>query len=169
MDEIKNDIPNEVKTFFYNLSEYISLNLHFYGSIKRSDYIHGKSDIDIAIFTDNEYSTMSKLIHFLSVKKECFKKIVWKLQKTMIYGYKIKCNELNMNCEISIYNNKFKNILIKEFERTSRIPFFILWMLYILKFCFYKMKLMSSRTYNDLKRIIFNQILDKNDTKFLVI
>jgi predicted nucleotidyltransferase len=90
MNEINNELPTDIKNFFNRLKNYLDTDLYFYGSVTRSDYVPGKSDIDVAIFTDNEYSTMSKLQHFLHVKRSDFDKVVWKLNSKMIYGYKIK-------------------------------------------------------------------------------
>ena len=90
MNKIRNDFPPDVKKFFNDLQNYLDTDLYFYGSVNRSDYIHNKSDIDIAIFTDNEYSTMAKLQHYLHVKRSDFDKVVWKLDGKLLYGYKIK-------------------------------------------------------------------------------
>ena len=90
MNTIRDDLPKDFKNFFKRLENYLDTDLYFYGSINRDDYVHDKSDIDIAIFTDNEYSTMAKLQHFLKVKRNAFDKVVWKLEGKMIYGYKIK-------------------------------------------------------------------------------
>ena len=108
---MRNDFPSDVKKFFINLQKYVDTDLYFYGSVNRPDYVHGKSDIDVAIFTDNEYSIITKLQHFLHVKRNAFDKVVWKLEGKMVYGYKIKCDEYtNIKCEIAIYNNNFKKI-----------------------------------------------------------
>ena len=62
MDDIKNNLTQNEEVFFENLSLYIDKEIYFYGSIWRHDYIKGKSDIDIDIFTDNESSTIQKLL-----------------------------------------------------------------------------------------------------------
>ena len=117
MNKIRDDFPEHVKIFFKKLQEYLETDLYFYGSVTRSDYVPGKSDIDVAIFTDNEHSIISKLQHVLHVKRNEFKKVVWKLNGNMIYGYKIKCDEyVDINCEISIYNNEFKKVLLDEYQ-----------------------------------------------------
>ena len=69
MNKIRNDFPPDVKKFFNDLKNYLDTDLYFYGSVNRRDYVHNKSDIDIGIFTDNEYSMMTKIQHFLHVKK----------------------------------------------------------------------------------------------------
>ena len=50
METTKNDLPPNTKKFFYNLSEYLDTKLLYYGSVQRSDYVPGKSDIDVIIF-----------------------------------------------------------------------------------------------------------------------
>ena len=115
MNNIRNDFPPDLKKFFNDLKNYLDTDLYFYGSVNRSDYVHGKSDIDIAIFTDNEHSVMTKLQHYLHVKRNAFDKLVWKLYGKMVYGYKIKCDDyIDINCEIVIYNNDFKETLMNE-------------------------------------------------------
>ena len=60
MEKINNKLPDDVEKFFKSLSKYIEKPLYFYGSVQRSDYFPGSSDIDVDIFTDNVNSTISK-------------------------------------------------------------------------------------------------------------
>ena len=78
MEYTKNEIPNHISIFFKELTNYIDTPLYFYGSIQRNDYFPGNSDIDVDIFTDNPTSMISKLQHFLHIKKSKFKKIIWR-------------------------------------------------------------------------------------------
>jgi hypothetical protein len=171
MNKIRENFPPDIKKFFIDLQNYLDTELYFYGSVNRPDYVHGKSDIDVAIFTDNEYSTMAKLQHFLHVKREAFDKIVWKLEGKMIYGYKIKCDKYtNSKCEIAIYNNDFKDILISDMSKYNSIPFCIGILLFILKTLHYTFPILSSKTYSDYKRIIFNRLMvNKQDTVFFLL
>jgi len=66
METTKNDLPQDIKQFFYKLSDYLDTKLLYYGSVQRSDYVPGKSDIDVDIFTDNPDSLITKLQHFLN-------------------------------------------------------------------------------------------------------
>jgi predicted nucleotidyltransferase len=171
MNTIRDDFPKDVKDFFKRLENYLDTDLYFYGSVNRSDYVHNKSDIDIAIFTDNEYSTISKLQHFLHVKRNAFDKVIWKLDGKMIYGYKIKCEKyMDIKCEIAIYNNDFKNILIKEISQYNSVPPHIAILLFILKTMYYTFPIISQETYSSYKRYIFNEImLQKKNTVFLLL
>jgi hypothetical protein len=171
MNKIRDDFPPDVKKFFIDLKNYLDTDLFFYGSVNRSDYIHGKSDIDVAIFTDNEYSIISKIQHFLHVKRDAFDKLVWKLQGKIIYGYKIKCDKYtNSKCEIAIYNKEYKDFLLKEMQTYDKLPLHVSILLYILKMLHYNLSLISNKTYLDYKRYVFNNImLDKRDAVFFLI
>jgi len=169
MNNIRSDFPQDVKKFLIDLQNYLDTDLYFYGSVNRKDYIHGKSDIDIAIFTDNEYSIMTKLQHFLHVKRDAFDKVVWKIEEKIIYGYKIKCDEyINLKCEISIYNNDFKKLVLNEVYHTT--PLYISIMLFLLKSIYYTFPILSKKTYSTYKRILFNRIMiDKSNSYFLLL
>jgi hypothetical protein len=171
MNTIRDDLPKDVKDFFKRLENYLDTDLYFYGSVNRPDYVHNKSDIDIAIFTDNEYSTITKLQHFLHVKRNAFDKVIWKLNGKMVYGYKIKCEKyIDIKCEIAIYNNDFKDILIKEISQYNSVPVHVGFLLFILKTLYYTFPIISQQTYADYKRYIFNEImLQKKNTVFLLL
>ena len=79
MNQMRNDFNPDLKKFFIDLKNYLDTELYFYGSVNRSDYVPEKSDIDVAIFTDNEYSIMTKLQHYLHINRDAFDKIIWKL------------------------------------------------------------------------------------------
>lgn len=171
MNTIRSDFPNDIKQFFVNLQNYLDTELYFYGSVNRTDYIHNKSDIDIAVFTDNEQSVMTKLQHFLHVQSNAFDKIVWKLYGNMIYGYKIKCDKyIDVKCEIAIYNNEFKDQLLDDMRKCNTIPFYIAFMLNILKMFHYTIPIIPLSVYSTCKRILFNDLyLNKKDTVFFLI
>jgi predicted nucleotidyltransferase len=171
MNTIRDDLPKKVKEYFYKLQDYLDTQLYFYGSVTRSDYIHGKSDIDLAIFSDNEYSTISKLQHYLHVKRNNFEKVVWKLNGQMIYGFKVKCGEdIGLNCEIAIYNNIFKYTLLKEFDRPNdNQPIYVFVLLYILKLFYYRIPLLSKNTYTRIKRYIMNELMGQKESAFFVV
>jgi predicted nucleotidyltransferase len=161
MDKLRNDLPDNVKLFFTKLSNYLEYDheLYFYGSVQRSDYIHGESDIDVGIITENEYSTMKKLKHFLNINDEKkFYKVAWKINNTYVYGYKLQYkNETeNIYAEFAIFNNKFKQIIVPEHLKTLYVPFYGIIMLYILKFFYYRLRLISKKTFQNIKRHIFN-------------
>ncbi len=162
MNNIRDDLPNNVKKLVKKINDYLDTTVYFYGSVLRSDYIPGQSDIDMVIFTDNEYTTISQLQHVLHVKRAEFKKVVWKLNNDDIYGYKIKIPEFSPDVEIAIYNNNFKETLLDEFlAPIKRAPLLVVFCLYILKFIYYRLHLISKDNYSLVKRYIQNDMMGK--------
>lgn len=158
MNDIKKKLTQTEEVFFDNLSLYIDKEIYFYGSIQRPDYVRGKSDIDIDIFTDNEPSTIQQLCTFLNVKRSVFTKIVYKIDNNMINGYKMKYKDeiKNINIEISIYNDKFKNIVLYDHKNYSCLSFYIIAALIILKFFYYTLGIITDSTYRKLKQLLIN-------------
>lgn len=162
MNDIRDDLPINVKTMVNKINNYLDTQIYFYGSVLRKDYIPGKSDIDMAIFTDNEYSTISKLQHILHVKRDEFKKVIWKLNENDIYGYKIKLPNFEPEVEIAIYNDEFKNVLMEEFlAPIKKAPLLVVICLYILKFIYYRLNLLSKKRYARIKGYIQNDMMGK--------
>lgn len=171
METTKHIFEPNITLFFHNLSQYIDTTLLYYGSIQRSDYIPGKSDIDILIFTDNEHSVMTKMRHFLHVLKKEFKKVVWQLGDIMTHGYKLKYinDDEQIIAEFSIYNNKYKDIILKEYTNKFSLPFYITLLLYIIKWLHYKLCILTDKQYSSSKRFILNTLVGLKETKFLLL
>ena len=166
-----NNISDSNKIFFKNLRDYIEIPLYFYGSIQRFDYINGKSDIDICIFSDNEISTINKLSFFLLIPKYEFKKFVYSQNNIQIYGYKLKYkNEVkNLKIEFLIYNNKFKNFVLDDKKKHIFMPFYISFLLYLLKNIYYYTNFISKDSYWIYKRFIINNLNGDYDKKFVLL
>jgi hypothetical protein len=161
-------LPIKIQRFFKKIENDLDTNLFFYGSVTRSDYIPNKSDIDVALFTDNEYSDMHKLQHILHLRKNEIDKIVWRLNGNMIYGYKIKIKDIN--CELTIFNNDFKDILLDEFTKPNKNNSIIIYgLLFILKVLYYQIPLLNKKTYSELKRYIMNDLMVKKDSIYHVL
>ena len=106
---------------------------------------------------------MYKLQHILVVNKHDIHKVVWKLNGHMIYGYKIKIKDID--CEISIFNNDFKNILLDEYTKPNKNNSIIIYsLLYILKLFYYQIPLINRQTYIELKRYIMNELISKKES-----
>jgi predicted nucleotidyltransferase len=69
METTKNKLSPYATTFFNKLGNYLDTKLYFYGSIQRDDYFTNDSDLDVAIFTDNTSSMLSKMINYFNIKK----------------------------------------------------------------------------------------------------
>ena len=173
METTKNKLSENAEHFFQELSSYLETPLYFYGSVQRSDYFPGKSDIDVDIFTDNESSAMTKMQHFLHVKRTDFKKFVWRLNHNnkMIYGYKImfKNPEKGFNTEFSISNEKIKSDILKEHNNKTVIPFYISWFLVLLKIIYYNLHFIDKHTFRYFKKKLLTLGIGLPDDDFVVI
>ena len=173
MDTTKNKLSPETMAFFKGLSNYIDTKILFFGSVQRADYFSGLSDIDVDIFTDNEYSTMKKMQHYLHVPKKNFKKIIWHLDPNnrLVTGYKMmyKNPKKGILVEFSIYNEKYKEDVLREHNKKSVLPFYASWLLIILKFLFYKIQLLSKETFNYLKKKILTLAIGYPEEAFIVL
>jgi hypothetical protein len=171
METTKNKLPENINLFFEKLKNYLDAELYFYGSVQRNDYFHGSSDIDVDIFTYNIHSTISKMQHFLNVDKNEFKKFIWRLNHNniMVKGYKImyKNEEENFKVEFSIYDENDKIPILYEHKQKIIIPFYISWLLVLLKFVYYKMKVIDKKSFHYLKRKLLN--FGYKDDDFLVL
>ena len=116
METTKNVMPEYNNAFFNKLKIYLDTPVYFFGSVQRDDYFPKGSDIDVAIFTDNMKSTISKLQSFLKVNRQDFKEFVWRLNcdNSLAKGYKIMYREpaRNFNVEISIYDAGAGSVLV---------------------------------------------------------
>lgn len=173
METIKNKLSEIELEFFEELSKYLEITLYFFGSVQRNDYFPGSSDIDVDIFTDNEKSTIAKMQHFLHVEHKAFKKFIWRLNDNnkLVRGYKImyKNKQHNFSAEFSIYNKKNKEEILKEHNRKINIPFYISYVLILLKILYYNLHIINSGYYRYFKKKALSVGLGLPDDDFVVI
>ena len=88
-----------------------------------------------------------------------------------IYGYKIKYKnpDEKIKAEFSIYNEKFKDIVVHEHTRKFVLPFYVTFMLYILKFFYYTIPILPKSAYSELKRFVLHTCLGEDYPKFMVL
>lgn len=166
METTNNKLTSYQQIFFNNLSNYLDTTLYFFGSVQRFDYFPNSSDIDVTIFTDNHNSTILKLIQFLDIDKSNVKKIVWNVSdKIIINGFKINYKDIDnhLYVDFSIYNEKYKDIVLNEHNSKKEIPFYATCLLVILKFCYYKLNIVSNNIYIKTKRFILNKLIKNTD------
>ena len=172
METTKNKLPEDVELFLNNLKQYLDNPIYFYGSIQRPDYMSG-SDLDVDIFTDNEISTIEKLSHYLNIPNYKFKKTISKYNNdhTVIYGHKImyETPELGLPIEFSIYNEKNKKQVLQQHNSKVDLPFYITFMLLILKTIYYKLHLIEQKTYSKTKRTILSTFIGREPDYFIKI
>jgi len=174
MDYTKHKLSRRARDFFHRLSDYLDTKLLFYGSIQRDDYVEGSSDIDVAVFCENPSSTMSKMEHFLKVPRRDFKKFVWRLyvvKDRVVYGHKFHYEnaEEGVNAEFTIYDEKFKDDVLREHLGKIVLPFYCSWFLIFIKCLYYQMGILPKSWYNYLKKKTLSRGLGRPDDQFLVL
>jgi predicted nucleotidyltransferase len=165
MDDIKNRLTEYKYNFLSKMKEYLETEFIFYGSIKRVDYFESNSDIDIAIITDNPTSMLAKIKNYLNLKNRKIRKIYQSFNNypSLINGYKLtyKDNENNWGFDVVIYNEKYRDMVMKDIFYINNLPFYITSILYILKFLYYKLNLISKSIFLEVKTRLFSLVLNK--------
>lgn len=163
-EKIQKKLSENQKIFLNALSNYIDDEIYLYGSISRFDYIPEKSDLDVDIFIDNEYSVIQKLCNFLDLKKEQFQKVIYKIDNVIVNGYKSKYEnkDKNLKVELSIYNQKNKELVMKQHNKAKDLPYIILVLLYILKCFYYRLGIISDKIYSKIKGVLLNMSPERN-------
>jgi len=168
-----NKLSDHASSFFNHLRDYLERPVYFYGSILRTDYIDGKSDIDVVIFTDNESSTISQLSAFLHIPKRKFKRIITTMpnpsELNLIYGHKVGYydEENSLKVEISIYNEKYKREILATHLSKSVLPTHASLLLWILKILFYHLQFISLDTYRFFKHTTLSVLIGIPETDFV--
>ena len=76
----------------------------------------------------------------------------------------------NIQVEFSIYNEKFKDIIIKEHTRKFVLPFYVTWLLCLVKLFYYTIPILSKSFYIDAKKWILNTLYGSDiNTQFIVL
>ena len=169
METTRNNLTPYSQNFFDRLSNYLDTKLYFFGSIQRRDYFPNSSDIDVDIFTDNEPGTILKIQNLLNIDRTSVHKFVYKLDSSnkMVYGHKIQYKDEHLTTELLVFNEKYKQNVIRDHSSKFVLPFYISYLLVILKFMYYKLNLVSRDLYVKLKRFLLNSI--ENGPEFVII
>ena len=171
METTKNEISEYNTIFFEKLKNYLDMKIYFFGSVQRDDYFPISSDIDVALFTDNIKSTITKLQTFLNVDKYDFKKIVWVLNydNSLVEGFKImyKEPENDVNVEFSIYDEKYKDAILYEHNGKRNLPFYATYGLVIIKYLYHTLNIISKEWYKYLKKMFLTKLVFIKEDKFV--
>ena len=172
METTNNKLTEEQENFIREISSYLDTKFYYYGSVQRPDYMPGKSDIDIDVFTENEASTIAKLVHFLHVSKKAVQKTVSRIgsNNQIVTGHKLKYKNEFINLEFSIYNEKFKKYILTENTSKMVLPFYCTWFLNVLKVLYYQLHILPLSSYVFLKRQILAKANGlKNEGQFVIL
>lgn len=164
MEIPKHPLTSQQSTFFSKIRNILPDKLYFYGSILRQDFLPGLSDIDVLYFTKDNLkktarylyrqlqqdtrATKVQLLHFLYHSSGT---------KQLISGYKVKYTNVTdgIVIELSMYDDKFKDMIIDEQMKKANIPFYIVWTLLLLKIIAYKYRLLPEDTFRWIKDRLF--------------
>ena len=164
MELPKHPLTIEQSRFFSKLRSFLPEKLYFYGSILRDDFLPGLSDIDVLYFTKDDLKTTVKnayrylqqdtratkiqMLHFLYHSSGT---------KQIISGYKLKYTNIpdGIIVELSIYDDKFKHMIMDEQRKKASIPFYIVWTMMFLKMLAYKYRVLPEDTFRWVKDRLF--------------
>jgi hypothetical protein len=145
--------------FLQSLEEFTNHKIYYFGSSRRFDYIQG-CDIDIAMFTDNTASLIAQVVGLLNIGND-FKHIVHIEQAIVINGYKLIYKNNDVDIELVIYDNKFKNIMLNFYERSANIPLIISLILLALKYL-NNFGVLTKKHYYKIKKFLFINFCSSN-------
>ena len=162
METTRNKLTPRERRFFDRVSEYLDTKIYFYGSIQRYDYFPGYSDIDVYVFTDNVKGTLAKLQNFLSIGPDEIRKFVYKLHSSnkIVKGHKIEYHKDGLKVEFTVYNVSDKEAALNDKKGHDDLPTYMLILLIILKFIYYKLGLITSSLYKNLKNLVLHGDFD---------
>lgn len=173
METTYNELPAKAKRFLNQLSNYLGVTLLYYGSVQRTDFFEGHSDIDIDIFTENEESTLNKMQHFMKHPAYKFKKVAWRLNdsKQMVYGHKTMYvdPQKEFKIEFSIYNERYKPNVLAEHIKKTVLPWYCTFLLLILKTLYYKIGILPEDIFSYLKKKVLTFCIGEADAEFVSI
>jgi hypothetical protein len=163
MQTTRNKFTEEQRKFLTTLGTFVGSPFYYFGSIQRSDYIVGKSDIDIDIFSYQPEKMAKRLLHLLSGPYVSIKRILFKFDGNEVSGFKVKYKRPSIESsvtdifkvEFSVYNEKDKNLILEKHRKQIFISPYISAILFFMKLLFKNIGL-----YHAVKK----QLLSRNDT-----
>lgn len=151
--------------FLSQLRNEMNRKIYFYGSIVRGDYIPSLSDIDVLYFADDTKTECEKMLRFMKKNKKHenvrvkSKRFLYHSStiKHIISGYKVKYEDMEnaVPIEVTIYDKKYEDAILAEQQKKSNIPFWMAWMLIVLKVLAYKFKFIPKELFKKIKEKLF--------------
>ena len=176
LEQIKDKLNKKEYEFFLELRNVLELPLYFIGSIIRNDYIKGKSDFDIEVFSDDVISTKTKIDYLFKKNSHENKIIFFRINNILFSGYKyyLKNKEKTFRVDFTIYKKECKKIILYHRKIEKNIPFYITIVLIIIKYLHYYLYIINNRNYSYLKKKIWylynptktNSMVIRDDEKY---
>jgi len=154
LEKVKEKLDKKEYDFFYKMKEQLDLPFYFIGSITRSDFIKGKSDLDIEVFTENITSTRYKVEYLFNYYKQIKepKYIVFKINGTPISGYKYYFKNKDISFDFTVYKKECQKILLHQRNIDMNIPFVLSIFLITIKYLYYYLNIISNSQYTFIKK-----------------
>jgi len=154
LNQIRDKLDKKEYEFLSIFEDQLELTLYFIGSITRSDFIKGKSDLDIEVFTENMTSTKYKVNHLLNYyyKKKEPKYMVFKINGTPISGYKYCFKNKDIFFDFTIYKKESQELLLHQRIIEINIPVTLSIFLFIIKYLYYYLHVINNDQYSFIKK-----------------
>lgn len=170
LEQIKYKLDKNEYDYFLELSNILELPFYFIGSIGRNDYIKGKSDFDIEVFSDNVVSTKLKIDYLFKDFSHEDKFIVFRIDDVPFSAYKYYLinKENNFRVDFTLYKKECIEILLYHRKIERELPFYITVLLIIIKYLHYYFYVINNSYYSYLKKNIW-YLYNPNKTKSMTI
>ena len=156
LEEVKDKLTKNQYNYFLQIKEQIDLPLYFLGSITRCDYIKGKSDLDLEVFTDNFNSTILKMEYLFDFYQRKTKRnfIVFEISNIPISGYKyyFKDKQRDVSFDFTIYNKACQKTVLHHRIIEKNIPYLLSLFLVMIKILYYHLSIISNNNYSYIKK-----------------
>ncbi len=167
MNFTNNRLSNKSNNILHGVEQYLDKPIFMYGSVQRYDYVLNRSDIDVDIFTDNETQTSVRLQHYLNIPKNRVSRIILKIDDsdTVITGTKmtyVAQNSESGSIEFMIFDCKYKTEVLNFHLSKCVIPMFATVILVILKFAYYRMRIIPIDYFKNIKNYVMNNCMRNN-------
>jgi len=153
LNKIEQKLDKKEYDFFCRFQQQLELPLYFIGSINRSDFMKGKSDLDIEVFSENVTSTKYQIEYLFNYyKKKDPKYIVFKIHGMPISGYKYYLKNTGIFFDFTIYKKESQEIVLHQRKIENDIPLVLTIFLIVIKYLYYYLYIINSAQYSFIKK-----------------
>lgn len=134
-------------------------DIYVYGSIRRADYIPGKSDLDVDVFSAAPMVAVRELQQALHIMPKDVHAFRYRIEGKLVSGTKLNYkSELgDVEAEISVYASSDQARVEKEHAAGANLPSWMVFFLMLVKTLYYRLGVMPLSWYVECKRRIMNE------------
>lgn len=147
---------SEQLDFIKYIANKYNAGFRIHGSFNTSLFIEGKSDIDVQLYHDEQYVLYHKLKNELKYRKLMQRKYYFDKYpniKGATYKINITYNDVEISFMICSKNQRIYFYEAMNYE--NMIMYYLGFIIWIAKILYYKLKLISKKTYKKIKEILF--------------